>query len=151
MRLLQLNKFHFPKVLTTCFYSRSFRKIKACVRYFVSNFYLSPNDRYFSPFKNYEKCFSFHLKSSFRSRDIQIFVYSSSPLFFHVSHCFRGWFNKNLKVYHVINCLNKNLITHYVWYLEKEIRCDIETLSIDRELNKEHFYGKIMQKMCTKS
>ena len=22
------------------------------------------------------------------------------------------------------------------------IRCDIETLSIDRELNKEHFYGK---------
>ena len=33
---------------------------------------------------------------------------------------------------------------------EKEIRCDVETLSIDRELNKEHFYGKFMQKMCTK-
>ena len=151
MRLLQLNKFHFPKVLTTCFYSRSFRKIKACVRYFVSNFYLSPSDRYFSPFKNYEKCFSFHLKSSFRSRDIQALVFSSSPLFLPVSHCFRGWSKKNLKVYDVINCLNKNLITHFVWYLEKEIRCDIETLSIDRELNKEHFYGKIMQKMCTKS
>ena len=28
--------------------------------------------------------------------------------------------------------------------------CDTETLSIDRELNKEHFNGKIMQKMCTK-
>ena len=29
--------------------------------------------------------------------------------------------------------------------------CDIETLSIDRELNKEHFDEKIMQKMYTKS
>ena len=28
---------------------------------------------------------------------------------------------------------------------------DIETFSIDRILNKERFYGKIMQKMCTKS
>ena len=27
-------------------------------------------------------------------------------------------------------------------YLEKEMRCDIETLSIDREFNKEHFYEK---------
>ena len=27
----------------------------------------------------------------------------------------------------------------------------IETLSTDRVLNEEHFYGKIMQKMCTKS
>ena len=50
-----------------------------------------------------------------------------------------------------MNCLNKNLITHFVWHLKKEKRYDIETLSIDRELNKEHFYGKIMQKMCTKS
>ena len=97
------------------------------------------------------KMFLFHLKSSFCSWDIQIFVYSSSPLFFRVSHCFRGWFKKNLKVCDIITCLNKDLITHFVWYLEKEIRCDIETLSIDRELNKEHFYGKIMQKMCTKS
>ena len=31
--------------------------------------------------QNCEKCFLFHLKSSFRSRDIQIFVFSSSPLF----------------------------------------------------------------------
>ena len=27
----------------------------------------------------------------------------------------------------------------------------IVTFSIDRLLNKEHFYGKIMEKMCTKS
>ena len=77
-----------------------------------------------------------------------IFVF---PSFFPVSHCFRGWSKKNLKIYEVINCLYKNLITHFVWYLEKEIRCGIEILSIDRILNREHFYGKIMQKMCTKS
>ena len=81
-----------------------------------------------------------------------IFCISIFPSFFsHVSHCFRGWSKKNLKVYGVINCLIKNFITHFVWYLEKEIKCDIETLSIDRELNKDLFYGKIMQKMCTKS
>ena len=43
------------------------------------------------------------------------------------------------------------LITHFVWYLEKEKRHGIETLYIDRVLNKEHLYGKIMQNMCTKS
>ena len=100
--------------------------------------------------QNYEKCFLFHLKSSFRSRDIQFFVFPSSPLFFPVSRCFGGWSKKNLKVYDVINCLNKKLITHFVWCLEKEIRCDIETLFIERELNKEYFHGKIVQKMCTK-
>ena len=42
------------------------------------------------PFKSYEKCFLFHLKSCFRSRDIQIFVFSSSPYFSAVSHCLRG-------------------------------------------------------------
>ena len=100
--------------------------------------------------KSYEKCFLFHLKSSFRSRDIQIFVFPSSPLFLPVSHCFRAWSKINLKVYDVINCLNKNLIIHLVWYLEKEKRCDIETLSIDRVLNKEHFYGKYAEHMHQK-
>ena len=97
------------------------------------------------------KLFFISSKSSFRSRDIKIFVYSSSPLFSLVSHCFRGWFKKNRKIYVVINCLNKNLLTHYVWYLEKKTRCGTETLFIDRVLNTEHFYGKIMQKMCSKS
>ena len=36
-------------------------------------------------------------------------------------------------------------------YLEKKKRFEIETLFIDRVLNKARFYGKIMQKMCTKS
>ena len=34
---------------------------------------------------------------------------------------------------------------HFVWYLEKEKKYDIETLSFDGILNKEHFYGKIIQ------
>ena len=58
---------------------------------------------------------------------------------------------KILKVCDVTNCLRKNWITHFVRYFEKEIRCDTETLSIDWELIKEHFYGKIMQKIGTKS
>ena len=73
-----------------------------------------------------ENIFSFSRYSSF---DICL------PFFFvPVIHCFRGWFKKNLKVYDVINCLNKNLIKHFVWNLKKQIRCDIETLSIDRGL-----------------
>ena len=84
-----------------------------------------------------KKFFSFS-----RYSNLCIFVFPSF-FFSSVSHCFRGWSKKNLKVYDVINCLNKILITHFVWYLEKEIRCDIETLSIDRTLNKEHFYVEI--------
>ena len=79
-----------------------------------------------------KNAFLFYLKISFRSRDIQI-----SPLFFPVSHCFRGWCK-----YDVINCLKKNLITQFAWYFAKEKRYDIETLSADRVLNKEHFYRK---------
>ena len=97
-----------------------------------------------------EKSFLFHLKSSFRSRDIQIFVFLSSPLFLPVSHCFRDWSKIDLKVCDVISCLNKNLITHFVWYLKKEKRFDNEILSTDRALNKEHFHWKIMQKMWTR-
>ena len=45
--------------------------IKACVCYFMSNFYFFTK---LLPVKNHEKCFLFHLQSSFRSRDIHIFV-----------------------------------------------------------------------------
>ena len=54
----------------------------------------------------------------------------------------------NLKVYDVINCVNRNLITHFVSYLKESY--DVETLSIDRVLNKEYLYEKPMQKICTK-
>ena len=77
---------------------------------------------------------------------ISVFPSFSLP----VSHCFRGWSKINLKVCDAINCLNKNLITHFVWYLKKEKRYDIETLSIDRVLNKEHFYWKSCRKFCQK-
>ena len=47
--------------------------------------------------------------------------------------------------------LNKNLITHFVSYLEKEIRCDIETLSTDRLLSKKHSHGKLCRKYAPKA
>ena len=75
-----------------------------------------------------EKCYLFYLKSSFCSEDIQIFVFTSSSRFFPVNHCLRGCSKINLKVYYVINCLKKNFITQFAWYLENERRCDIETL-----------------------
>ena len=83
-------------------------KVKACVRYFHLIFIFSPND---SPSKTMKKCFLFHRKSYFRSRDIQFFVFLSFPLFLPVGLCFRGWSKINLKVHDAINCLNKNLIT----------------------------------------
>ena len=36
-------------------------------------------------------------------------------------------------------CLIKNLVTHFVWYLEKEKRYDIDSLSINGVSNKEKF------------
>ena len=37
----------------------------------------------------------------------------------------------NLKVHDIINCLNKNSMTHFVWYLKKAKKYDIQTLSIE--------------------
>ena len=71
-------------------------------------------------FKNYKKSFLYHLKISFHSRDIQICVFQSSPLVLPFSHFFGGCLKINLRVYDVINYLNKNLLTHFVWYLEKK-------------------------------
>ena len=87
------------------------------------------------------------LFSSFGYSSFCIFVL---PSFFLCQPCLRGWSKKNLKINDVMNCLYKNL-TYFLWYLMKQVRCDIETLSIDRELNKELFNGEIMQEMCTKS
>ena len=87
------------------------------------------------------KMFFISSKKLFSFSRYSNFLYLHLPLFFPVSHCFRSWFKKNVKVYDVINCLSKNL-TNFVWYLEKEIRCVIETLSINRVLNTEHFYEK---------
>ena len=78
----KFKKFHQRKHINISASLRLTKSLKACVRYFLSKFYFSPND---SPSKT-EKCFLFHLKSSFRSRDIQIFVFPSFPLFLPVSH-----------------------------------------------------------------
>ena len=73
------------------------------------------------PLNNYEKYFQFSMKKSFfYFRDIKVFVFPTSPQFFPVSPCLRGWFKINIKVYDTSICLNKNLITYFVWYLEKE-------------------------------
>ena len=70
------------------------------------------NKKSFWSENDYKKCFLSNLKSSFCFRDVQIFVFPTSPQFFPVSHWLRGRFKINLKVYDVSICLNKNLITH---------------------------------------
>ena len=50
-----------------------FIEVKACILYFLSNFYFFIKWWIEQMNKNYEKCFLFHLKSSFHSLDIQIF------------------------------------------------------------------------------
>ena len=67
------------------------QNIKACVCYFLSNFYFSPND---TPSKTMKNVFYFIKKALFI---LKIFKF----LYF-----------------------NKNLTTHFVWYLENDIRCD---------------------------
>ena len=58
--------------------SKKTKLIKACVYYFLSNFYFSPNDSYSKIIKN---VFLSHLQSSFHSQDIQLF-YFYLPFFF---------------------------------------------------------------------
>ena len=109
--------------------------LKASVRYFL----------FFHQMIGLPKVWKMPFISSkifFRSRDIQIFVLPSSSPFLPVGHCFRVWSKINLKAYDTINCPNKNLITDFVWYVEKKKKYVIETLSIDRALNKEHFLWK---------
>ena len=91
-------------------------EFKACVCYFLLNFCFSPND---SPQKLWKMFFilSKKLFSFSRYSNFCIFVFPS--FFFPVSHCLRGWSKKILKIHDVINCLNKNLVTYFVWYLEK--------------------------------
>ena len=91
-----------------------------------------------------KSAFNFIQKALFVLEIFNSFVFLSFPLFLPVGHCCGGWLKINLKVHDVISCLNKNSITHFVWYPEKEKRYDIETLSIDGVSDKEHFYRKIM-------
>ena len=78
------------------------------------------------------------------------FLFPSSPLFLSVSHCFRAWSKINLKVHNIINCLNKNLVIHLAWYVEKEEMYSIETLSIDRVTLWKKMWNIFMVKSCSK-
>ena len=60
------------------------------------------------PFKNDEKWFLFHLKSSFLSQDIQFFVLT----FGYVEKQFDQKDRVNFKIYDVTNWLTKNCNTH---------------------------------------
>ena len=81
-------------------------------------------------------------KELFSFSRYSIFVFPTSIHFLPVSHWLRGWFKINRKVYDVSIYLNKNAITHFVWYLEKQKICYTESLPIDRVLCKEHFIEK---------
>ena len=67
----------FTATFLICVWSFCNVVLEACVRYFLTVFF-SPH---YSPSKTMKNVFLFHLKSSFRSRNIQIFVFPSSPLF----------------------------------------------------------------------
>ena len=69
--------------------------------------------------------FLFHRKRSFRSREIQIFVFPSSPFFSQSAIALEVDSRKILKF---MTCKN---LARFVWYLEKEKKCDIETFSIE--------------------
>ena len=73
-------------------------------------------------------------KKLFSFTRYSMFCISVFPFFLSVSHCFRDC--------DVVSGLSKNLITHFIWYLEKNKSYDIENSSIDIVLNKKHFYWK---------
>ena len=56
------------------------------------------------PFKNYKKCFLFHLQGSFHSQDIQIFVIFSLP--FHTFQIQKDKWNWNNLWCHELACIN---------------------------------------------
>ena len=99
------------------------------------------------------KRFFISSKKLFSFSRYPFFLFSSYPFFSAVSHCLRGWSKKNLKVYDVINCLSKNLVTHFIWYLKKEIGYDIKILSIfvlNKYLIEYQIRNIRMEKSCRK-
>ena len=79
----------------------------------------------------------------FCSQDIQVFVFPSSPLEPPVSHCSSRW----LKINDWRNQLTKQKLKNIVWYLEKEIRPDIETWSNGWDI----FVEKVCRKCARKA
>ena len=76
-------------------------RMDSVIKAFLSNFYFFTKRR---PFKNCEKCFLFHLKSFFRSRDIQIFVIF--PLLFYTLQIQKNKCKWNNLWCHELVCIN---------------------------------------------
>ena len=122
--LLKLNKkiFLVLKELN-CRYTKQTSKniagttFKACVCYF--SLFL-PNG---SPSIITKNAFYFIQKALFIVKIFKL-LYFRLPL--PVNHWLIGWWRINLKAYDVSNCLNENLITHFVCYLEKKNRYNIK-------------------------
>ena len=119
-----------------------FTSLKACVHYFLSNVCFSSNDSLSKSMKNN---FYFIWKALF-ILEIFNFLYFCFPLFLRMWVSFRGWSKKIFKF-----MTSQELNDKFCLISWEGNKCDIETLSIDRLLIKKHFYGKIMQKICTKS
>ena len=126
------NKFCFFQLQTTLFHNcKLFKSTFICNKLFrLLVFYLkvvsgifftfsfnSPKEG--KPLKNDEKWFLFHVKSSFRSQDIKLFVSPSSPRFCPVSHCWKSGLNKCFKIDDVMKWLNNNFKIHIDRYLRK--------------------------------
>ena len=94
-------------------------------------------------FVSSKKLFSFSRYSNFCISDV--------PSLFPLGDCFRGWSKTNIKAYDVIKFLNKKLITRFIWYLEKEKRYDIESLSTDIVLDRGNLYEKPCRKCAPKA
>ena len=92
------------------------------------------------------KIFFISSKKLFSFLRYSVFYISVFPSFLPFNHCVKGYLKINPKIYDVVNCLNKNLITHFVWYYGNEKRYGIEALSIDKVLNEEHFMSKSCRK-----
>ena len=81
--------------------------LKACVCYFLTIVYFYPN---YSSSKTMKNVFYFIWKARF-VLEILKFLYFRLPLFFLLSAIA---LELDLKLYDVINCPNKSLITHFV-------------------------------------
>ena len=81
--------------------------LKACVCYFLTIVYFYPN---YSSSKTMKDVFYFIWKARF-VLEILKFLYFRLPLFFLLSAIA---LELDLKLYDVINCPNKSLITHFV-------------------------------------
>ena len=89
------------RVMCIFLFLKLYNFIKASLCYFLSVLFFSTK---WESFKKYEKCFLFHLKSSFRSRDIQIFVFFSLP--FHTLQIQKEKWKWNNLWCHELTCIN---------------------------------------------